>query len=60
MTTTTSDTKLGRLRYKRNFRLVLIDGSERAIEHHKSMIRNYKEQVKELNREIGEEFAKRG
>jgi hypothetical protein len=51
--TTVSDTKIGRLRFKRNFRLELIDASERRIEHHKSMIRNYKEQVKALNREIG-------
>ena len=50
--------RIDALKFKANFRRELIDTSERQIEHHKSMIKNYKEQMKELNREIAKEYAK--
>jgi hypothetical protein len=56
--TTSSETRMGRLKFKRQYRFDLIDTSERMIEHHKSMIRNYKDQIKAFNREIDAEIRK--
>jgi hypothetical protein len=50
--TAINDRKMARLKFRRQFRFELIDGSERAIERQKSMIRNYKAQIKEINAEI--------
>lgn len=46
-----SASKSDRIRFKRKFALEMIDRSERRIEHHKSMIRNFKADIKTLNRE---------
>jgi hypothetical protein len=50
--------RIERLQFKANFRRELIDTSERQIEHHKSMIKNYKAQIKELNRQMEFERTK--
>ena len=55
---TSNETKIGRLKYRINFRRELIDSSERMIERHKSFIKNYKEQIKALSREVAAEMAK--
>jgi hypothetical protein len=49
---------MGRLMFKRKFRLEMIDANEREIERRKSFNRNFKEQIKAINREINVEYRK--
>lgn len=55
---TCSDTATGRLMFRRRVRLDMIDTAERQIEHFKSMIKNYKAQIKDINRQIDRERVK--
>lgn len=56
--TTSAETKMGRLQFKRKLRMEMIDENEREIERRKSYNRTLKSQVKELSREIAAEYAK--
>ena len=54
------DKKVNRLRFCVGVCRDMIDGSERAIEHHKSKIKTSKEQIKGLIREIDMEILQAG